>query len=715
MHRPFISSRHAQAGNTLIVVMIFVAVFAAMLGAAFVFTDETSRQATRAARFVPIQQAADAAMDVIYGRFSRWVNAHTGLTPSITDAKTAGLPGDSSFPAITGAIDFSSLNGLSDYRVTSISLVPLMPDDTQGTDLPNWSTWAANPTAYQNVVNKYLINSANIYEPTIFTNAIVYLATVTITPTTVDSLHPGPLTVSRYIHASQVSPFAYNVFTEGAFEDYDFGQSFDSEASIYASQTIKMDHSGTIINGAMRYGTGFIDPTGTMNGTSNLVFQDPDTGATVDPYTSGLLKQVSKIEVVPDISDTISHNSDGSRTASMETATATADDFSRREIIEPPANLSGDTAPDGISQRRIYTQADTRLKVSVGTKTVGTGKNVSTVTVATGTFYNLDGSVLAQYQGTPSSATSTAWVMTQGSASANTLQTSIIAAVNVNPVNSNAPFYDPSRRYDTTSNYNGMSGQPTSANYGNAIESVDVNVGTLTTLINANASAFPNGIVYVWDDGSSGQKNGVRLWNGGVLPDEGLTVGSTNPIYIKGDFNTGTQLTNPSDINSSTKSNTLPYSDTDGWDNGNVGLPESERLASGYTQKPSGVFGDSITTLSQNWRDASSTSTQYATSTTFNTVMGFGSGDTNSLLSDDSFSTGKYSFVQSLEMWNNARWSQGGEQMSLYHSLYNRHRATPSWLNGGWVIIDNNYEPQTARLPLKWGYLVFSRGRYLRN
>ena len=95
--------------------------------------------------------------------------------------------------------------------------------------------------------------------------------------------------------------------------------------------------------------------------------------------------------------------------------------------------------------------------------------------------------------------------------------------------------------------------------------------------------------------------------------------------------------------------------------------------------------------------------------------MGFGSGDVNALQSDDSFTNGYYATVQTLEMWNNCRWNQLGEQMALYHSLYNRHRTPPAWVNGGWAVIQNDFDAGTAHLPLKWGYLVFSRGRLTRN
>jgi len=57
---------------------------------------------------------------------------------------------------------------------------------------------------------------------------------------------------------------------------------------------------------------------------------------------------------------------------------------------------------------------------------------------------------------------------------------------------------------------------------------------------------FPTGIIYVWDSTglTSGTRplTGVRLWDAGVLPSGGLVVGSNDPIYLKGDFNTGSTL-----------------------------------------------------------------------------------------------------------------------------------------------------------------------------
>ncbi len=745
VHAPFPVPRtpfRREEGNAFIVVVIFVAIFSIIVGACYVLSDETGRRNSRESRFVSAEVAADAALDVIYGRFCQWVTGHVGVTPSSTDIANSTTYGtnNATFAPIAPAtpnISFTNLPGLSNYQVASMTLTPLYADDSSAASplpvpqpsparspFPNASTSLVPGTntfngAYPATVAQYFTLIPNIYDSAQCTGALTYKATVQIAPAggvpaTGDSLHPGTITVSRYFQSSQVSPFSYNVFTEGSFEDYDWGQSFDSEASIYASVQVKMDHKGTIINGPIAYGQTFVDPYGNVNGTNNyqgLTFEDPNNpNLLVDP--SQYLRQVSKIEVVPDIIDVIAHNNDGSRSASAETATATADDFSRRELIEPPVNLSNDTAPQQVAQRRIYTQADLRLKMSVGTRTITIGRTTYTYTAATGTFYNLDGSIRAQYTGIPTNATSTNWTLNSGG---DTVTAGVINAVNVNPVNSNAPFYDPTRTYDTTSNYTGQAGQPSSTNSGSAVESVDVNVGTLTSVINANQSTFANNTVYIWDDGSSGQKNGVRLYDGGILPTNGLTVGSTNPVYIKGDYNTGTVLPNPTDINSA-NSATLPQADITQWNGGNM-VSTSDRSLPTYTPRPSGVFGDTVTTLSQNWRDASSnTGTQYACSTTYNTVMGFGSGDSNALLPDDSFTNGYYATVQTLEMWNNARWNQLGEQMALYHSLYNKHRTPPSWVTpGNWAVIQNDFNAGTAHLPLKWGYLVFSRGRLVRN
>ena len=171
--------RNHRAGNALIVAIMFITLFAIMTGAVYVLTSETQRHAARERNFTTVQTAADAAMDVLYGRFTHWTDANTGRTPSITDAGTAGVPTNSSFPAINSAIDFSgtsvaaspaTLPGLSGYTVSGISLVPVQGDDTPDSAgiknaaganppvFPSASTFHSNPTGYQTNIKAYYVN-----------------------------------------------------------------------------------------------------------------------------------------------------------------------------------------------------------------------------------------------------------------------------------------------------------------------------------------------------------------------------------------------------------------------------------------------------------------------------------------------------------------------------------------------------------------------------
>jgi hypothetical protein len=84
-----------------------------------------------------------------------------------------------------------------------------------------------------------------------------------------------------------------------------------------------------------------------------------------------------------------------------------------------------------------------------------------------------------------------------------------------------------------------------------------LDVSSLTTNVNANVfGSVWNGIIYVVDTsaGANGMnaKRAIRLKNGGSLPDGGLTVVSANPVYVQGDYNTGTtSTTQPASNNAS--------------------------------------------------------------------------------------------------------------------------------------------------------------------
>jgi hypothetical protein len=268
--------------------------------------------------------------------------------------------------------------------------------------------------------------------------------------------------------------------------------------------------------------------------------------------------------------------------------------------------------------------------------------------------------------------------------------------INIKTTNASTPFYDRSRS--------------TSA----AVESTDINVGALKAVMDANPSVFPTGIIYVWDSTglSSGTRplTGVRLWNAGSLPNVGLSLGSNDPVYLKGDFNTGTTLPANATIDTSTPSS-QPASNTSLGVNGNP-TTEAQRTVPGYTILPGGVFGDSVTELSNAWHDANSLNTQTACNTTINLVEGWSTCSANELRADDTYlDAAQRANPLWVENWSGVRRTMSGEEMVAWHSKY--QTTTNEWAGGGWQG-DISYDAKAASLKLNWGVVNFVRDRETR-
>jgi len=182
-----------------------------------------------------------------------------------------------------------------------------------------------------------------------------------------------------------------------------------------------------------------------------------------------------------------------------------------------------------------------------------------------------------------------------------------------------------------------------------------LNVGTLETALNST-SGF-NGVLYVYDTTSSSNPNAIRLSNGGVLPSAGLTVASMNPVYIQGDYNTGT-TNNPNAV----PANLGNSSDT------------ASPTVSGYSRAPAAVIGDAVMLLSNNWSDANSSlslSDRTATNTTYNTAIVSGfmpSGYQPAVGAQYGYSGGANNFPRFLENWTNQYCTYYGSMVELYQS-----------------------------------------------
>lgn len=179
------------------------------------------------------------------------------------------------------------------------------------------------------------------------------------------------------------------------------------------------------------------------------------------------------------------------------------------------------------------------------------------------------------------------------------------------------------------------------------------------------ASGF-NGIVYIYDNSNTpSTRRGVRLLNGSKIPTMGLTVVSSNPIYIQGNFNTG----------GSPPSNASPSDPTN---------PQ----VSGYTRAPCSILADAVDILSNSWNDANSsagTSSRVASNTTINTAILGGIVPTAPVGGDGSYSGGAENFPRFLEDWSHATFTYYGSMVELYNS----QQSTGEWGNA------NVYVPPT--------------------
>lgn len=198
-----------------------------------------------------------------------------------------------------------------------------------------------------------------------------------------------------------------------------------------------------------------------------------------------------------------------------------------------------------------------------------------------------------------------------------------------------------------------------------------VNVGTLKTAIDAGIPGF-NGVVYIKDSTTTTtaapNPKAIRLKNGGVLPANGLTIASENPVYIQGDYNTGT-TTNPTSVPANGSGNA-----------NNTASP----TVSGYTRKPAAVLADAVTFLSNSWSDSNSSlalSNRAASNTTYNVAVLGGfmpSGYQPTSGAQYGYSGGANNFARFLEDWTGDYCTYYGSMVELYQSKV----ATGKWDTG---------------------------------
>ena len=181
-----------------------------------------------------------------------------------------------------------------------------------------------------------------------------------------------------------------------------------------------------------------------------------------------------------------------------------------------------------------------------------------------------------------------------------------------------------------------------------------LDIASLTASINNDTIKNFNGVLYIVDTSADPNgvtaKRGIRLKNGAKLPDgsnngaAGLTIVSGNPVYVQGDYNTGTVA-----------GIVQPLS--------NLGDPTKPTVP-GYTRQPAAIVADAVNILSNSWLDSNSGTNSTASNTTIN--AGIISGNVPS--GGGYYSGGVENFPRFLENWSGKSFTYYGSMIELYQS-----------------------------------------------
>jgi hypothetical protein len=240
---------------------------------------------------------------------------------------------------------------------------------------------------------------------------------------------------------------------------------------------------------------------------------------------------------------------------------------------------------------------------------------------------------------------------------------------------------------------------------GKTVQAVQVDVGKLNTWLGNNSATGgkqyddlnsadkTHGInsIYAYSDVGLDDSTlpAVRVTDGAQLPDDGLTVSTQLPLYVKGDYNT-----------------------TDG---------SGTSTASGDTvhTKPAALLGDAITILSSHWSDSynSGTSAGSRSVTSANTTIN--AATMEGIVPSDGtyYSGGVENFMRLLEQWSGHTLTYNGSIVVMFPSQY---ATTPWQKNGNYYSVptrqwgfDNNFKDSSKLPPLTPQLKATVRGTYV--
>ena len=624
-----------ENGSILLSVLMIVTVSIAIVGAAYVATSNQGQMTTISADKEALQITAEGVLDYTYGV---WKSSLEDTGKMVDATGSNALISGTNLPAVP-----------ANMQILSLTLTPI---DAYGVP--------------QTAVTYY-----NDYRTSLVYN---YLATVELQSTGVGGARK--VKMQRQFAYSSLPPTRGMFFSQGDFELYKpakmvIGGNVHTNANAHVSTGTQpvLNTDGSVKSTGLEFlPSSNVTYVGSYDnnappGATNWSNSGSNYGPT---YDNTAAKQVQK---VPDMSGI------GLGTAAVyDTTDNNPNNDGNHEMIEPP--VTGYTDPAPIANSRLYNTAGVLINVAGPVDTTAALSNTTGNTFSGGniSITGQNGTTLTQAQATAIRNAVSNSTVTQKQVWVPKLVTQQVWVSNWVWVTSG---YWSTNRFgkktwvDTSGYVDQGSYQTQTVDQGSYVtqnvtvqttlydkrelQSVPISnldIGAVTPTLNS-ISSF-NGIIYMYDSGS-GTKNAIRVTDGGVLPDAGLTVATLNGLYVQGDYNTGT-TTNPSLVPA----------------NANPGSGVATTVP-GYTAKSAALVGDAVMVLSNSWSDSnasSSVGSRVASNTTLNTALigGYISSTSTGTGGRSGYSGGMNNFPRFLESWTNSNMTFSGAFVSLYQS-----------------------------------------------
>lgn len=584
-----------EKGSALGVVMVALLIGSILVGVSLNVTNFNARMANRSVDRAKMIAYADGVMESLY---DQWRTAMIGVSNN-TD-RTQGLTNASIQSALTAP--------------TSTQL-PAPPNVT----LVSWSVQAATPLLVpltgtsdrplaENGTKSSLIMRLN------------YLATVTVRSTSFGN--NSTLTVQRNFVRGGKSFFSYFYFSTQPVTEMHPGPPMYVDGPVFIS--------GDLYTAS--YSLHYLqDVSFTGKHTTNYRSNDPRYGTTAPTIGSGGLGDNWSLSSPPHV---------GQTQKLFDVPFTSLDPNFTDDIISNDTNSDGNPNNDGYHE--IIEEANTGSSDVLQLDPSLTERLVATADYS---IYVNSANAVTIYKGastTALAATSQDYIAITGALTTNTALYDQRQGDNVRTVSLDVgaitTAYSAAKITDNNNSNDGLTFYIADTSFGT---SVSTKIGTSTV--------------------TSSKSRAVKLTNGAKLPynsttGTGFSVISPNPVYIQGDYNTGT--TGTSKPASNTATSYTPPADT------------PSPVVTGYTRAPAAVMGDSINILSNAWLDTNSTSSgpggagPTASNTTVNCALLGGTVPTTS----SSYSGGTENYTRFLEDWNSKYFTVYGSLAPLYNS-----------------------------------------------